>query len=682
MPRPSWGLRAIGSGSAFAVVYVALLLVCPAWVQSALSICALALPVALGWRAGARVGAGCAVLLAVVHLLLVRAGVLGLVLPQTLASFALAQLLALSAGFGVGKLREQLWAAREVERERAERYTLAARGSEDGLWDWDLAERRVFRSERWQEIASDPTSDDAASPLDLLARVHPEDVEGARAQLEAHLRGESSRYEHAHRIRRSDGSWRWVLERGIAARDAAGKAVRMAGFLSDIAEHKASEERLRHHAFHDALTSLPNRALFMDRVQHAVARARRSPSHTFAVLMLDLDRFKNVNDSLGHLAGDRLLIRVAERIGGCVRDGDTVARLGGDEFSVLLEDLQSEHEAERVAEQIQRALTAPIPLDGHDLVTSASIGIAIARDDAFDSLSLLRRADQAMYAAKKQGRGRQVLFEPTAHSNSSLRLTLETSLRAALTAGQLRVYFQPIVNVASGEATGFEALVRWPHPKLGLVSPAELVPVAEESGMIFQLGDFVLDEACRALHRLTAAFRPPAPFRMCVNLSARELARDDLVERVERALARQHVLPEQLVLEVKESALMGDANVGLDAFRTLRARGVRVHMDDFGTGYSSLSYLHKFPLDALKIDASFVGRLHDSVGAEEIVRTVITIARDLHLDVVAEGVENREQLQRLRALGCHEAQGFLFGAPLPLEALEALLRRGPKLAVA
>ncbi|MET0283040.1 MAG: EAL domain-containing protein [Polyangiales bacterium] len=593
-------------------------------------------------------------------------------------AFVLAQLTALLAGLLADRHARALRAEDELERVRERRYALAARGAEDGLWDWDLRTESMFRSPRWREIAG---ADDAGTPRDAFARIHPEDVNDARAQLEAHLAGETPSYEHAHRIRRDDGSWRWVLERGIASRSA-GEPVRMVGLLTDISAHKESEERLRHHAFHDALTGLPNRALFMDRVQHAVARARRAPAGTFAVLMLDLDRFKNVNDSLGHLAGDRLLIRVAERIGACVRDGDTVARLGGDEFSVLLESLHSDHEAERVAEQIQRALSTPIPLDGHDLVTSASIGIVLARDDAFDALSLLRRADQAMYAAKKQGRGRQVLFEPSAHSNSSLRLTLETSLRAALNAGQLRVYFQPIVSVATGEATGFEALVRWPHPKLGLVSPAELVPVAEESGAIVQLGDFVMEEACRALRRLEAAFHPSEPFRMAVNLSPRELARDDLQARVERILERTQIAPTALVLEVTESALMGDTNAGQEAFRKLRERGVRVHMDDFGTGYSSLSYLHKFPLDALKIDASFTGRLHDSAGAEEIVRTVLSIANDLSLDVIAEGVENREQLERLRLLGCHEAQGFLFGAPLPLEALEALLRRGPKLAVA
>jgi diguanylate cyclase (GGDEF)-like protein/PAS domain S-box-containing protein len=676
MGRRSLGLD-VACGVGMAVAYGLLVLASPAGTRSLLAACMLGLPVLAGSLRGARAGLLGGVLSVGTGLALWRLGPLFIGAMPGPVSSVLALCLLPCAGFAVGQLRDQLQQTRAAEQLRAARFELAARGSEDALWQWDIGRQQLQLSPRWHQITQQ-----SAAQTDLLAHLHPADEADARAQLEAHLRGESERYEHAHRIRRADGSWRWVLLRGMATRDARGTPERMAGLLTDISAHKESEEQLRHHAFHDALTGLPNRALFMDRVQHAVARARRAPASSFAVLMLDLDRFKNVNDSLGHAAGDRLLERVAERIGACVRDGDTVARLGGDEFAVLLEELASEHEAERVAEQIQRSLSAPIPLDGHDLISSASIGVVLARDDAFDALSLLRRADQAMYAAKKQGRGRQVMFEPGAHAHSSLRLTLETSLRAALAEGQLRVYFQPIVNVASGEATGFEALVRWPHPKLGLISPAELVPVAEESGAIVQLGDFVLHEALRALHRLEAAFRPSAPFTMAVNLSARELARDDLASRVERALATAGVAPSCLVLEVKESALMGDADAGQHAFRRLRALGVRVHMDDFGTGYSSLSYLHKFPVDALKIDGSFTTHLHDSTGAEEIVRTVITIARDLHLGVIAECVENREQLQRLRELGCQEAQGFLFGAPLPLEALEALLRRGPKLAVA
>jgi len=287
-----------------------------------------------------------------------------------------------------------------------------------------------------------------------------------------------------------------------------------------------------------------------------------------------------------------------------------------------------------------------------------------------------------MYAAKKQGRGRNAVFEASAHSSSSLRQALDEALRTAIRTRQLRVYYQPIIRLSTGEACGFEALVRWPHPKLGLVSPAELVPVAEASDAIVELSDFVLGEACRAVHRLETIFRPSSAFRMAVNVSSRELVRDDLVERVERALDRADVPPHALVLEVKETALMDDWEAGQEAFQKLRMRGVRIHMDDFGTGMSSLSYLHRFQLDALKIDGAFTGRLHDNPGAEEIVRSVISIARDLHLGVVAEGVENREQMRRLQALGCDEAQGFLFGAPLPLEAVEALLRRGPRLAVA
>ena len=674
--------RLLLAGASVCVAYaLALAALAPTHARG-LAACALLMAIAAGLWRGASFAAGFGLLLAAIDVFFERSGGIALARFESPLSFALGQLLTPCAGFVAGTLRASWRDRLAAERARERRYALAASGSDDGLWDWDIRSGRVFRSSRWQQITGQTEALTTATSEGLFAGVHPDDANAARAQLDAHLRGETPRYEHAHRLQRSDGTWRWVLERGVAQRDNQGTATRVAGFLTDISAHKQNEERLRHHAFHDALTGLPNRALFMDRVQHAVARARRVPSEPFAILMLDLDRFKNVNDSLGHVAGDQLLMRVAERITSCVREGDTVARLGGDEFSVLLEELRAEHEAERIAEQIQRALTTPIAVGGHDLVTSASIGIVVAHDEAFDSLSLLRRADHAMYAAKRQGRGRQVLFEPAVHSNSTLRLTLETSLRSALAARQLRVYFQPIVDVATGEASGFEALVRWPHPKLGLISPAELVPIAEESGAIVQLGDFVLEEACRAVQRLDEVFKPSVPFRMAVNLSSRELSRDDLVERVTRALDRSHVLPSSLVLEVKESALMEETEAGQEAFRALRKLGVHVHMDDFGTGYSSLSYLHKFEVDALKIDASFTGRLHDSQGAEEIVRTVITIARDLGLGVVAEGVENREQLHRLRALGCQEAQGFLFGAPLPLESVEALLRRGPKLAVA
>ncbi|MET0339357.1 MAG: EAL domain-containing protein [Polyangiales bacterium] len=655
--------------------YAALLAVASPASRGWLGLLAVALSVAAGWLAGARAGGVLGALLGALQLAFAPASATPLV---TYVTFVVAQLVLVLAAYGAGTARQRLEETLAHEQRLEARHALALAGTDDALWEWDIARGTLLRSPRFRDIAG--TSATIAEPVDAPhAAVHPDDRAGAQAALEAHLAGTTDRYEHAHRIRHTDGSWRWVLERGAVERDARGTPLRMAGFLTDISAHKETEARLRHHAFHDALTGLPNRALFMDRVQHAVARARRAPTSAFAVLMIDLDRFKSVNDSLGHAVGDQLLVRVAECIAGCVREGDTVARLGGDEFSVLLESVDDAPHAERVATQIQRALGAPVPIEGQRVSTSASIGIVLARDDAFDALALLRRADQAMYGAKKQGRGRSAVFDASAYASTSMRHALEDALRVALEAGQLRVYLQPIVAVDDGVVRGFEALVRWPHPKLGLVSPAELLPVAEASDTIVALSDFVLGEACRALSRLRGSFGPSAP-RVAVNLSARELGRDDLADRVGRALTAAQLPPEALVLEVKESALMDDEECGRAAFRALRARGVRIHMDDFGTGVASLGSLHRFEIDGLKIDGAFIGRLHDDPEAVEIVRTIVTIARDLRLDVVAEGVENRAQHAVLKSLGCAEAQGFLFGAALPLEAVEALLRRGTKLA--
>ncbi len=658
------------------LLFVVCLWLLPPGQRGGFSQLAVALVVLVGSRWGARSGMWMGLAGAVLCLTLYASGTYQVAPPAGLFSVTVAVLMLIPTGLFVGLLSERVRAQFARGKDGEERYALAARGANDGLWDWDLRTDRVYYSDRWREILGYRPEEVAETPDDWLDRIHPEDVVSVRSDVQAHLRGETARYENEHRIRKHDGTWTWVLTRGIMTLDEHGKPRRMAGWLTDISLRKHNEERLRHYAFHDALTGLPNRALFMDRVQSALLRARRPKGGQFAVLMLDLDRFKNVNDSLGHLAGDELVIQVGLRIQGCVRDGDTVARLGGDEFTVLLEDLEDEHDAERVAEQIQRALAVPAMLDGHEIVTSASIGIALSTPLAEDALSMLRAADQAMYAAKKQGKGRQTLFDPTLHAESQQRLSLESALRGALTTHQLRVFLQPLVKLSTMEVIGFEALVRWQHPTLGLLSPVDFIHLAQEAGIIAELGQWVLEEAARNVMRLNAQFQPHQPYSLSVNLSAAELRDDLLIKRVQHALDSTGLSATQLVLEVTESTLMDDSSAGQAAFRQLRELGVRVHMDDFGTGYSSLSYLHRFELVALKIDGSFIGKLHENEGAEEIVRTVLTIARDLKLEVIAEGVERKAQLERLRSLGCQYAQGYLFAPPLPYADIEALLRRG------
>jgi len=672
-------LRRTALAAASWLAFVALLLALPreqrgTFIQSAVTLVVIA-AARWGARDGTLMGViGCAICLG-----LFKAGLYDIATPDGSASVFIGALMLIPAGACVGFLGERVRAQFARGKESEERYAIAARGANDGLWDWDLRTDRVYYSDRWREILGYRPEEVTETPEDWLDRIHPEDVTSVRDQVQAHLRGETPRYENEHRIRRHDGSWTWVLTRGIMTRDAKGKPRRMAGWLTDISLRKHNEQRLRHYAFHDALTGLPNRALFMDRVQHAILRATRPKARPFAVLMLDLDRFKNVNDSLGHLAGDELVIQVGLRIQGCIREGDTVARLGGDEFTVLLEDLDDESDAERVADHIQRSLSAPVVLDGHEVVASASIGIARSDASMTDAVSLLRAADQAMYAAKKQGKGRQLVFDPSLHTETRQRLSLESALRTALSSGQLRVFLQPIVELERCEVVGFEALVRWQHPTLGLLGPGEFIPLAQEAGLAADVGQWVLEEAARCTMRLSEQFRPERPFSLAVNLSVVELRDDNLAVRVQRALRSTGLAPSCLVLEVTESALMDDSSIGQAAFHKLRELGIRVHMDDFGTGYSSLSYLHRFELDALKVDGSFIGKLHESEGAEEIVRTVLTIARDLRLSVIAEGVERPAQLERLRSLGCQAAQGYLFAPPLPFADIEALLRRGTRI---
>ncbi|MCA1847569.1 MAG: EAL domain-containing protein, partial [Actinobacteria bacterium] len=431
---------------------------------------------------------------------------------------------------------------------------------------------------------------------------------------------------------------------------------------------RESEERLTYRAFHDPLTGLANRSLFLNRLEHARARAKRRKGR-LAVLFMDLDNFKVINDSLGHDIGDRLLVTVAERLRTCVRPQDTVARLGGDEFVALLEDLADAGAAARVADRIMDELREPFEIDGHRLHTSASIGIAL---DAASGGDLLRAADTAMYRAKENGKGRYEVFREAMHDRAVERLRLENDLRAVLERDELAVHYQPKVSLHTGKVVGLEALLRWRHPEYGLLSPGDFMPLAEQTGLIVPIGRWVLLETCRQARAWQEIHPDNPPLMACVNLSVRQLQQTDFVAEI---LDETGLDPGSLVLEITEDAVMEDAQSAIGALKRLEGLGIKLTIDDFGTGYSSLSYLRTLPVDYLKIDRSFVERLGEDLRNAEIVSGTITLAHTLGLEVIAEGVENAVQLERLREMGCDLAQGNHFSRPLAAADTKRYLER-------
>ncbi|MDH5197998.1 MAG: EAL domain-containing protein, partial [Gemmatimonadota bacterium] len=567
-------------------------------------------------------------------------------------------------------------------RESEARYALAARGANDGLWDWDMEQGTVYFSNRWKEILGHAPNEIGNTPEEWTGRMHPEDAPRLQGDLQEHLRSPSPHFESEHRVLHKDGSYRWVLARGVAVRNAAGRATRMAGSLTDVTGRKMAEERLVHDAVHDVLTGLPNRALFETLLDRSIGRLRRRREYRFAVLFLDLDRFKVINDSLGHLMGDEFLVEVSRRLVRCVRPEDTVARLGGDEFTILLDDVEGPEDAVRVAERIQAELTNPVELRGHETYTSASIGIALSDGRYQAPEEVLRDADIAMYRAKSRGRARYEVFDVDMHREALDQLTLETDLRHALERRQFRLVFQPIVDSATGRLAGLEALLRWDHPERGVVPPGTFIRLAEETGLITAIGEWVLWEACRQVQRWQPLLAPGSdPLPVSVNLSARQFADARLVDMVATALAVTGLSAQALKLEITESVLMDHADTSIQMLDRLKALGVQIQVDDFGTGYSSLGYLHRFPIDALKVDASFVSRLEADPENREIVKTIVALAKNLRMAVVAEGVESAGQRTFLNGLGCESMQGFLFAGPLTPTEVEDLLRAGSDWAI-
>jgi diguanylate cyclase (GGDEF)-like protein/PAS domain S-box-containing protein len=559
-------------------------------------------------------------------------------------------------------------------RRSEERYAVAVRATNDGIWDWDLKAASMHFSERWKTLLGYPdfTSNRPDAWFEL---VHADDVERLRREIDHHLTGASPYFENEHRIRHGNGSWRWVLSRGLTTRDANGTPVRITGSLSDITERRNAEERLIHHALHDSLTGLPNRALFMDRLVQCLSHLERTPGNGCAVLYIDIDRFKLVNDSLSHVAGDKLLVELARRVGRVLRPGDTIARLGGDEFTILLDGINALSQARDIAFRASGAIAEPINFDGRQLTVRASIGIAHSFDGGVHPEELIRNADIAMYDAKAQGGGRSEIFDTSMHQRVLDRVSLETRLRQAIEQERLRTFFQPIVDLRTGSLHGLEALARWPEGEAE-VSPSEFIPVAEEAGLVGSLGALVLRRACRTLGTWREQGVVGPEVTVSVNVSIRQITDAGLVAQVRTALSEAGLPAANLVLEITESTLIENPQLVRTVLRQLMHLGVAVQLDDFGTGYSSLTVLHDFPGDTLKIDRTFVDTMTDRPQSAAIIRSIVGLAHNLGLRVVAEGIEQADQLRALIELGCEYGQGYHFARPLPTEEIEALLAEG------
>jgi len=560
----------------------------------------------------------------------------------------------------------------EARKESEERYMLAVAGSNDGIWDWNLRNNTIFFSSRWKSMLGYEEDEIGATPDEWMKRIHPDDRNLVQAAITAHLEGLDSHFESEHRVLHRDGSYRWMLSRAMAVRDSQAKPYRMAGSQTDVTTAKVA----------DPLTGLPNRALFLDRLGFLFGRAKRHKDFVFAVLFLDIDRFKVVNDSLGHLVGDQLLIAFAQRLQHCLRTGDsvsrlhsahTLARLGGDEFTVLLDDMKDPADAVAVAERLMQSLKEPFIIGGNELHMGVSIGVAMSSTGGEESEDLLGDADTAMYCAKANGRSRIEVFGPEMRASAMARMQLETELRRGIERGEFQNWYQLIVRLETNEISGLEALVRWNHPTRGIVHPNEFIPVAEETGLIVPIGMAVLREACRELWCLQQIYAFDRPLTVSVNLSCRQFAQPDLVQQVERALVETGLHSSSLKLEITESMVMSDPESANRMLRQLKALGVRLEIDDFGTGYSSLSYLQSYPLDTLKIDRSFVSDMDKDAEKAEITRTIVALAHNLGLEVTAEGIESEGQYDALRLMGCEYGQGYYFSKPVDAAGARDLL---------
>jgi len=581
----------------------------------------------------------------------------------------------------------QLHRIRRQLAERDQLFQLISENAADMIALVGSDGRRLYNSPAYQKVLGySPEDLKSSSSFD---QIHPDDRPRVlKAAEQARLTGHGEPMEY--RIRHKDGSWRTLESTASPIRNAKGQTDRLVIVNRDITDRKRAEELLAHNAFHDGLTNLPNRALFLDRLQHALTLSKRHANYKFAVLLIDIDEFKIVNDSLGHPAGDELLIKIGQRLKEAVRRADTVsrprgngpvdkpvnddtlARLGGDEFTILLDDIRDPIEAVRVAERVQAELATPFVVNQQEIVISASIGIAASTSPHTQAEDLLRDADIAMYRAKRAGKARCEVSDTAMHEAAVKRLRLETDLRKAFEQGEFRVFYQPIVSLQTGKITGFEALTRWQRPE-GIVPPIAFIAVAEEIGLIIPMNRQLRREACQQLQSWQSEFPATPPLTMSVNITPKEFAQPDLASEIGKTLAEIGFDPGCLQLEIIETIAMGDAEKSGQVLAQLKALGVRLSIDDFGTGYSSLSRLRRIPVDTLKIDRAFIMNMDSDPESHEIVRAIIMLAHNLGLKVVAEGTETEEHIRLLKQLNCEMAQGYSYSRPADAQAMLKLL---------